>query len=353
VSPGVLFVIGLCLLLFGGELLVRGASRLAAGLAISPLVVGLTVVAFATSAPELAVTLGSVAQGSSEIGVGNVVGSNISNVLLILGTSALVAPLAVSRQLIRVDVPLMVAASLIVYGLGWDGRISRFDGLVLAALLTGYLILNVIVARRTAADALPGEDEGHRRPATNTLLVVAGVAMLVVGADWLVDGAVSAARWLGLSELIVGLTIVAIGTSLPELATSVIATMRGEREIAVGNVVGSNIFNLLGVMGISASISPDGLPIPAPLLHFDLPVMAAAAVACLPVFFRGYQIARWEGALFLCYYVAYVVTLVLNASHHAALEYFSGAMLWFVIPLTVVTLGVMVVREIRAGSKPA
>ncbi len=357
---GVLFIAGLILLFVGGEVLVRGASRLAVSLGLSPLVVGLTVVAFSTSAPELAVTVQSAWAGQPDLALGNIVGSNIANVLLILGVSALAAPLVVQQQLVRLDVPILIGTSVLVYGLALDGRVSGLEGLLLVGLLLVYLMAAIWFSRREkpAIKAEYAQEYGvrtgeARRWPRQLALVGAGVVMLVVGAGWLVEGAVQIARWLGLSELIIGLTIIAVGTSLPELATSVVATVRGERDIAVGNVVGSNIFNLLSVLGLTAVFAPAGVAVGPAALYFDLPVMLAVAAACLPVFFNGYRIARWEGGLFLGYYLAYLTYLALNASQHAALPVFSQVMVWFVLPLTVVTLGVVVWRSWRlSGAAP-
>ncbi len=347
------FIPGLIALIVGAELLVRGASKLALSFGISPLVVGLTVVAFGTSSPELAVSLQSAWSGQVDIALGNVVGSNIFNVLLILGLSALIAPLLVHRQLIRQEVPMMVALSLLLWVLASDGGIGRGDGLLLVSLLLAYTVLLIRQSRR--------ESLSVREPAPETptvddrawdahwlvqaLLVAAGMGLLVLGSNWLVEAAVTLARRLGMSEVVVGLTIVAAGTSLPEVATSIMAAVRGQRDIAVGNVVGSNIFNILAVLGISASIAPGDLRVPASLLAFDLPVMVAVAVACLPIFFTGHLIARWEGALFLAYYAAYTTYLVLNAAGHAAQSGFSMVMGGFALPLTAITLIVLAWRH--------
>ena len=339
-----LFLLGLGLLFLGGEWLVRGASRLAVNMGISPLVVGLTVVAFATSAPELAVSLQAALAGQSDIAVGNVVGSNISNILLILGASALVAPLVVARQIIRIDVPMMIAAGGLAYAMGLDGSVTRAEGFAMVVLLAAYLTMAI----RASRPQTPPVEMTRPRPIHKDIaLVLGGVAMLVIGANWLVDGAITMARYLGINELIIGLTVIAVGTSLPELATSIIATRRGERDIAVGNVVGSNIFNVLAVLGLTAIFAPNGVPVPSAALAFDFPVMLAASVACLPIFLRGHEIARWEGGIFFGYYVAYTVYLLLNASHHAALPLYSTAMLWFVIPLTVITVLVILYRQLR------
>jgi cation:H+ antiporter len=330
---------GLALLVAGGEALVRGSARLATLAGVSPLVVGLTVVAYGTSTPELVVSVLAAAEGKADIAVANVVGSNVFNVLFILGACGLIAPLVVTSQLFRRDVPVMVAVSLLLLPLGADGRIGTAEGALLLAGLAAYNVWVVRAARREPALALDvGEVEGRREGKGGWLrsaaLVLGGLALLVLGARWFVAGSVDLARAAGLSETVIGLTIVAAGTSLPEVATSVLATLRGQREIAVGNVVGSNIYNILAILGISGLAAPDGLSVAPSIERFDLPVMVAVSVACLPIFFTGRRIARAEGLLFLGYYAAYVLYLVLAASQHDALPPFSTAMLWFALPLT-------------------
>ena len=346
------FLAGLALLIFGADLLVRGASRLSLSLGIAPLVVGLTVVAFGTSAPELAVSVKGALDGQTDIAMGNVVGSNIFNVLFILGVSALLAPLVVDRQLIRQEVPIMVGLSALVLWMAMDRNISFADGAVLLGALLAYIFLLYRQGKNAApaevSDPLLSNAPGllSRLPVQLALIVV-GLAMLVLGSRWLVDAATIFATMLGVSPLVIGLTIVAAGTSLPEVATSVIAALRGEREIAVGNVLGSGIFNLGAVLGISAMVSGTGLQVPPSLLAFDLPVMLAVAIACLPVLFTGHLIARWEGAVFLGYYVAYTTYLVLNAQEHDALDEFTLVMGTVVIPLTVLTLAAVAWRELK------
>ncbi|HEX6212519.1 MAG TPA: calcium/sodium antiporter [Methylomirabilota bacterium] len=352
-----LLAVGAVLLIGGAELLVRGASRLALAAGISPLVVGLTVVAFGTSSPELAVTIGSAHAGQSGVAVGNVVGSNIFNVLGILGLSALVVPLVVSQQLVRLDVPLMIVASVVLLLLALDGLIGRVDGLILTAGIAAYLAFLARQSRREAAairaeyeDAFGAGPAGRGDWLLNVGFVVVGLALLALGARWLVEGAVATARGLGVSELVIGLTVVAAGTSLPEVATSVLAALRGERDIAVGNVVGSNLFNILAVLGVGSLLAPAGVEVPPGALTFDIPVMIAVAVAALPIFFTGYAISRWEGAVFLGYYGAYLGYLVLDATEHAALPAFAAAMIWFVLPLTALTLAVILARTWRRGA---
>ena len=353
-----LFVSGLIFLIVGAEALVRGASRLAAGLGISPLVIGLTVVAFGTSAPELAVSVKSALSGQGSIAVGNVVGSNIFNVLFILGLSALIAPLAVSQRLVRFDVPLMIGLSVLALVLSLDKAFSRLDGFLLVAALVGYVLFLILQSRR---ERIGVEDEFAREfgiaghTTSNRLkdiaFVLGGLALLVLGSHLLVDGAVFFARYLGVGELVIGLTIVAAGTSLPEGVTSIIAAVRGERDIAVGNVVGSNIFNILGVLGCAGLVSPHGIAASGAVVRFDIPVMIAAAFACLPIFFTGGMISRQEGGLLLAYYVAYTLYLVLAAAHHDTLPRFSAVMLYFIIPLTVVTMIILAMRQIRSINK--
>lgn len=320
-SAPVLLIAGFVLLLFGAEALVRGASKLAAAFGISPLVIGLTVVAFGTSAPEMAVSTLSAANGQADIALGNVVGSNIFNILMILGLSAVVAPLTVSLQLIRLDVPLMIGASVLVFLMALDGSIGRLDGLLLVAGIIAYTGFLIRQSRREGQDiqAEYAKEFSAKEPLSSMrlvrdiVLVLAGLGLLVLGSNWLVDGAVMVAEKLGVSELIIGLTIVAAGTSLPELATSVVATIRGERDIAVGNVIGSCLFNLLAVLGLAGSVSASGVAVSPGAMHVDLPVMILTFVACLPVFFTGRRISRGEGALFLAGYVAYVAYLILTA----------------------------------------
>jgi cation:H+ antiporter len=349
----VLFVLGLGLLVAGAEALVRGSAGLAGRFGIPPLVVGLTVVAFGTSSPELAVSVAAALKGQADIALGNVVGSNIFNVLFILGVSALITPLVVARQLVRLDVPVMIGVSALTLLLAWNGRVSRLEGGLLLAGIVLYTVWLVRLAR--AGRAEPGEGVvGRGDPlALQLVLVAAGLALLVLGSRWLVGGAVAIAQSLGLSELIIGLTVVAAGTSLPEVASSVIAALRGQRDIAVGNVVGSNIFNLLCVLGASAAIAPGGVPVAAPALGFDLPVMIVVALACLPIFFTDHLIARWEGGLFLVYYVAYTLFLVLDTQQHDAAPLFGSFMLAFALPLTAVTLAVLALRALRARSHTA
>lgn len=344
-----LLIGGAVLLIGGAELLVRGASGLAAAMGVSPLVIGLTVVAFGTSAPEMAVSVQSALTGQEAVAIGNAVGSNIFNVLVVLGLSAVIAPLIVQRQLVRLDVPVMIGASVAVWLLALDGTLSRLDG----GLLFGSLLLYTAWQIRTArAEPAPATTEaaGSAPWPAQVVMVLVGLGLLVLGSRWLVTGAVALARTFGVSELVIGLTIVAAGTSLPEVATSVTASLRGQRDIAVGNVVGSNLFNLLAVLGLVGLCAPGGASLAAGVLDFDFPLMIAAAVACLPIFLTAGRIDRWEGILFLGYYLAYLAYLLLHAAEHDALPWFSAVMVEFVAPLTAVTIGVSLAAHLRRRS---
>jgi len=349
VGTVVTFLAGLALLVAGAELLVRGAAGLAVRAGLSAVVIGLTVVAFGTAAPELAVGTSDAFRGEGNLAVGNVVGSNIANVLLILGLAALVGGgLMVHERLVRLDVPLMVGASLLVTLLALDGSLSTIEGGLLLGLIVAYVAWTVRAARRESPDVVAENEDAidtEALAATPLVLqlgfILGGLVGLVVGARWLVSAATTVATDLGASELVIGLTVVAIGTSMPELATSLVAVVRGQRDIAVGNVVGSNLFNLLCVLGAAALAAPGGIRVAEAAQTFDLPVMTAVAVACLPVFFDGYVLRRWEGAVFLAYYVAYLGYLVLDATDHAAADPFRTAMVGVVLPLTVLTLVVI------------
>ena len=341
-------IIGLIALTLGGDWLVRAASRISQALGVPPLVIGLTVVAFGTSAPEFGVSLNSAWRGDTELALGNVLGSNIFNVLFILGISALITPLTVANQLIRIDVPLMIFATALTLYLGWDGSLNIMDGAILFGSLIAYLIWLAINQIRSGGQS--NSDFESELPENETDLKFKGFAKqlglgllgllaLPVGASFFVEGAVSIARLLQIDELVIGLTIVAVGTSLPEIATSVMASIRGERDMAVGNVVGSNLFNILGVLGLTSMVSSEGVRVSEVAKTMDLPVALLVAIACLPIFFSWKKVFRWEGALFLGYYIAYVTHLILNAQNHQATDNIRYIILWFALPITVVLLG--------------
>jgi len=349
VSSVLQLALGIGILTVGADALVRGASRLAARLGLSALVIGLTVVAFGTSLPEVSVSVGSALLGDGGVALGNALGSNIFNILVVLGGSAIIRPLVVDRQLVRQDVPVMVATAVLVLLVSLDGRVGRWDGILLVGLGVAYTVVLVRVGMRTdapAADAAPPTPKAGLGP--QILWILSGLVLLVVGARVLVTAAETLARGMGVSELVIGLTVVAAGTSLPELATSFVAAWRGERDIAAGNVVGSNIFNALVVLGAAGlAAGAEGIPVPMGVRTFDLPLMVAASVACLPIFFTGYSISRWEGWVFLGYYVVYLLYLTTAHTEHAARQAIQAGLLFFALPLTALTLGVFVFRELR------
>ena len=336
-------LLGLVLLVVGAHGLVRGAVGLARRTGVSNLMIGLTVVAFGTSTPEVAVSVESALLGQGGVALGNVIGSNVFNILAILGLSAVITPLVVRSQLVRFDVPLMVLATAAPLVLGLDGELDRRDGLILLSGLLLYLALLWLLARRQriAVDAEPGTIRDSWP--LSVAFALGGLLLLSVGADFLVDGAVAVALRLGVAEVVVGLTVVAAGTSLPELATSVAASLRGERDLAVGNAVGSNVFNALGVLGAGAAVS-GAIPVPSGLYALDFPVMMAVALICLPVFLTGSTISRAEGSVFLLYYVAYVLYLVLHATDHALHDEFGALVLTVVLPATLAIGGALAVR---------
>ncbi|MCK9494018.1 MAG: calcium/sodium antiporter [Dehalococcoidia bacterium] len=355
-----LFFAGLVLLVIGAEGLVRGASRIASTMGVSPLVVGLTIVAFGTSAPELAVSVSSSLDGDAEIAIGNVVGSNIFNVLFILGLSAAIVPLAVTKQLLRLDVPLMIGVSLLLLVLGVDGHIGRIDGVLLFAGILAYTAWAVVSSRRASKALVDEYEEEFGEEAKSSMgivrdiaFVLGGLVLLVLGSEWFVNGATEFAEQLGVSDLVIGLTLVAAGTSMPELATSVVASIRGERDIAVGNVVGSNIFNILAVLGMAGIVAGNDVTVADSALRVDIPVMIAVAVICLPSFFTGGAISRAEGITFMLLYAAYVVYLYFHATNPDAIGGNADVILGVVFALAAVIWAALALRERSTSRVPA
>jgi cation:H+ antiporter len=299
--------------------------------------------------------VGAVLDGKTDIALGNVVGSNVFNVLFILGISALITPLLVNVQLIRQEVPIMIGVSLLLLALSLDGKLGLIDGALLLGLLIAYTTFLVVQSRgetKAAQDEYAQENKPAEAGAWDAklpaqiALIVAGLVALVFGSEWLVTASIAFAKAMGVSDLVIGLTIVAAGTSMPEVAASITAAIKGERDIAVGNVVGSNVFNILGCLGLSSLVSGSaGLGVPPSILAFDIWVMLAVALACLPIFMTGHEIARWEGGVFIGYYAAYVAYLILAAQQHDALPTYSTAMMSFVIPITLITLVVVMLRQ--------
>lgn len=307
-----IFLLGLALLAGGGEALVRGASRLATAFGLTPLFIGLTLVAYGTSAPELVVTSMAALRDLPGVALGNAIGSNIFNSGVVLGVATLITPFACKARLIRREVMLIVLATILVLLLSINGKLARPESTVLLLTLVGYTFW---AYRHAITDAADGGDAPKATAAVGSLsnlksalFVLVGLGMLVIGARWVVDGATVLAAALGVSNTFIGLTVVAAGTSLPELATSTVAAIRGQTDIAIGNVLGSNLFNLLGILGFAGILHP--LPVPGHILHFDLPVALGFALACIPIGLTGRRVSRLEGLLLLAGYIAYMASLI-------------------------------------------
>lgn len=307
--------IGALLMFVGGEWLIRGASGIALRLGLSKLLIGLTVVGFGTSMPELIVSLRAALAGQPDIAVGNVVGSNIANIFLILGLSALIYPLKCAPQAVYRDGSIMLAASLLLCGLALYGIIGRLTGILMIIGLLTFIIFTCFAERRHASHPST-EMHVHQADAASPTaswvasigLTLIGLLLLKTGSELFVDGAITLAQSIGISEAVIGLTIVAVGTSLPELATSVIAALRGQADVAVGNVIGSNIFNIMGILGVTAAIQP--IAVSAQMAGYDIWVMLGAAVILLPLLVTGWRLSRIEGSVFLAAYAAYIFTLL-------------------------------------------
>ncbi len=354
-TSAVTFVVGLAGLLLGGSLVVGGASRLGIRIGLSPSVVGLTIVAAGTSAPELAVVFQSLSVDDAPLAVGSIIGSNIANVLLVLGLTATMGAIAVTNRIVRIDIPIMIAASVALLVLALDERLDRLDGaLLLVSLLVfvGWTLRSAttgsasqVQAEGVAVMTDAGRARGHRHIGLEILSLVAGIGLLAVAARFVVSGAEEIATSLGVPELIVGLTIVALGTSAPEIVTTVLAAMRGERDLAVGNAVGSNIFNILLVLGAGGLVADDGLLVGADAVGLDVPILVAAAFACLPMVAWDNRLDRWEGAVFVAYYAAYLLFLIFDATGHRVADRFGFVMVVFVAPLTLITVVVVALHR--------
>lgn len=377
-----LIVVGLAGLLVGGELLVRGATVIAKTFGMSSLIIGLTVVSIGTSAPELAICLDSAFKDKPEIALGNVLGSNIANVLLILGITALVMPIAIHKKIVQREVPIMIGVSVLFSALAIDGLISFWDGVILLATMVGFLLFQFGMVRQAKkqrvakekaekADklrlAIEGTDSKTEHSeadmdeaksadrqksgiAVEMLLsvftLIIGVSLLWLGAGWMVKGASNFAEAMGVSQLVIGLTIVALGSSAPEIVTSLVAAFRGHAEMAVGNVIGSNVSNIALVMGATATVS-DGVVVPSPAMQFEFPVLLASAIACLPIFARGNRIDRWEGVLFILSFFAFLGCLYVRSSEQYSFPRMN-AMAWRItLPLVAVTMIIVILRILK------
>ncbi|QQQ80629.1 calcium/sodium antiporter [Saccharothrix sp. 6-C] len=300
------------MLVAGAELVVRQGTALAARFGVSPLVVGMTVVSVGTSLPELAIGINAAGQGNAGLAVGNIVGTNLVNVLLILGLSALIRPVVFEPRTLRFDLPVMAGAAVLLLVLALDGSLTTADGAWLCVYGAAYLGLLVVHTRRQAAASkgTPPATATTRSAAVQVVLLVVGLAVIVVGAEFLVDGAVRIARVWGASDTFVGLTVVAIGTSAPELVTTIVSTVRGDRSLALGNLLGSSVFNIALILGPTVLAAPGTVPVPDDVLALDMVLMVATALVCVPAFFTRRQLSRWEGAAFVATYVAYTTWLV-------------------------------------------
>src|SRR5262245_9513735 len=310
-SNALLIVSGLTALILGAEVLVRAGTGLATWLGVRPMMIGLTVVSLGTSVPELAVGIGAALSGSPGLAVGNIVGTNLVNLLLILGLSAAIVPIVLERATLRYDLPAMTVAALLLYALSQDGTLGTLDGVV---LLLGGLIytLGLVRLNRKEAAATSGEPAADAavavvrpRPVRHVLLLLVAIAVVVVGAELLVEGAVASARSLGVSETVIGLTIVAVGTSAPELVTTIMSTVRGERDLAIGNLIGSSIYNIGAVLGLTVVVAPHGVPVPDEVLAADLVLLVLVTAAAVPVFVSGARVSRLEGAVAVATYGIY------------------------------------------------
>ena len=320
------FLLGLGALVVGAEMVVREGSALAARFNVSPLVVGMTIVSLGTSLPELAVGLNAAQQGNGGMAVGNIVGTNLVNILLILGLSALIRPIAFEAQTLRLDLPAMTGAALLLLCVAADGDLDTFDGIWLCLYGAAYLTLLAVLARResrrpvvpaagapspsTNPDTTDAPPVRARPVAVRALLLVLGLSVVVVGSEYLVDGAVGIARGMGVSDAVIGLTVVAVGTSAPEFVTTVVSTVRGDRSIAVGNLIGSSVFNIALILGPTVLVASGTVPVPGDVLALDLVLMVAAAVMCVPVFLTHRRLGRVEGGAFVMTYAAYMVWLL-------------------------------------------
>ena len=303
----ILFVVGLIMLFLGGEGLVRGASRLARVLGISPIVIGLTVVAFGTSAPEFVVGLIAALKGASDVVLGNIIGSNISNIGLILGIGAIISPLIIQIRIIKVEVPIMIALSLILYGLAaWSLNLGLLQGVFLFGALIAFTIYSYFGSKKEPKEVeeefeeFVGSGNSVRK---QVVFIVLGLVAIIIGARFVVDSAIFIARVVGISELVISITAVAIGTSLPELSTTIIAAIRKEHDIIVGNIIGSNIFNI-GILGVISIIHP--VTVDSALLRFEFPVMIFFSILVLPLMITGKKVGRVEGISLLVLYAAFI-----------------------------------------------
>lgn len=350
-----LAIAGLLLLFFGAKLFIHGASSLGKLAGLSPIVIGLTIVAYGTSTPELVVSVTGSWTGQLDLALGNVIGSNIFNVLFILGLSAACVPLVVNQRLLQYDVPLIFTITVVVFGFSVNGSLTLWEGGVLFLVLAGYTAWAVVESQSEPPEIQEEYTREYPLSEMTTgsttgflfsgLILLMGLALLIFGSRVFTQSISEIARSIGISEAVIALTIVSAGTSLPEVGTSVLAALRGETDIAVGNVIGSNFFNLTGVLGLSVLSSGNGLPASEAILQFDMLILLVVSVLCLPILFTGHRISRWEGGLFVLYYVFYVLSLLSPRLHPLVSRSLFLAMYGFVLPLTTLTIGIGLYRH--------
>jgi cation:H+ antiporter len=313
------FGVGLGALVAGAEVMTRGGTKIASRLGISPIVVGLTVVSIGTSTPELAIGVVAASEGSGALAVGNIAGANVINLLFVLGLSALILPVAIEMRTLRLELPVMAGAAILLWVLAADSVLSRVDGLILVTGAIAYTGAVIWAARRETREIADEFDEAYPtvatsgpRTALHVGMTLGGIAIIVVGAQLLVDAAVGMARAFDVSDALIGLTVVAIGTTAPELVTTVVSTLRGERDIAIGNLLGSSMYNVLLILGVTCLVPAHGLELPPALVRIDIPIMVAATLVCIPIFISGRRVGRIEGGAMVAAYVAFLAFLLLT-----------------------------------------
>lgn len=342
-----LFILGLIALIAGAELFLKAVDHFGLKWGVSPLIMGLTVVAFATGAPELAISIKAAASGSADLVLGNIIGSNIANILLILGITSLIATLNITLRVIRIDVPIVIGVSAVLFFLAWDGKLTTLDGVILLGGFIAYSIFTYFQIRKGRDEDNVEEVFQYEKSVDelaqgaffyikNGGFLLVGLALIVLGSNWMVDSAVEIATLLGISELVIGLTIVSIGTSLPEVATSLASARKGNADIAVANVLGSNLYNVLLTLGLTLIIAPNVLTVSADAINLDLPFMVAVSIVCIPIFIAGFNLTRMDGAIFLFYYTSYLTYLVMKSLASPGVDFIEQGMAMVVVPLTVI-----------------
>jgi cation:H+ antiporter len=351
-----LFILGFALILGGADVLVRGAAKLAMDFGISPLVVGLTVVAYGTSAPELSISIQAMFEQQADISLGNVVGSNIANILLVLGIAALFRGLAVSRRIMKVDLPVMMTASIALFLFALDQYISVLEGAAFLSSGIIYTWYTIRKSRKEHKEIIP--EESTESPASQIqkrtyhksldfALILVGFVMLIFGSNILVDSVVIIAEAIGVSKIIISLSVIAIGTSLPEVATTLVAGLKGEVDIAVGNAIGSNIMNILIVVGVASMVHGAGITVSSIVSYVDIPLMIGVALLCVAVIFNGFIIKRWEGIVFIIYFAFYLFYLGLRSTESQHLALAIDLFIYVLVPLTVLFLSYGIVKTIQ------